>query len=137
MDGGQIFKAAFIFARLLPFRIQLFRMNQIVFEDFLKVDIRTGTIIEVHPFPNARKPSWQLLIDFGPELGKKRSSAQLTTYYTAEDLLQRQVLAVVNFPPRQIANFFSEVLVLGLEHENGGIVLLQPERPVNNGIRMS
>lgn len=112
-------------------------MNQIVFDDFLKVDIRTGTIIEVHPFPHARKPSWQLLIDFGPEIGKKRSSAQITTYYSAEELLNRQILAVVNFPPRQIANFFSEVLVLGLEHQDGGIVLLQPERRVNDGVRVS
>ena len=89
-------------------------------------------------FPNARKPAWQLLVDFGPELGLKRSSAQLTTLYTADDLLQKQVLAVVNFPPRQIANFFSEVLVLGLEQEDGaGVVLLQPERRVENGTRVS
>jgi tRNA-binding protein len=113
-------------------------MNQITFDDFINVDIRTGTIKEVHPFPNARKPSWQLLIDFGPEIGMKRSSAQLTVLYTAEDLLGKQVIAVVNFPPRQIANFFSEVLVLGLEQENGGgVVLLQPERKVENGLRMS
>jgi tRNA-binding protein len=113
-------------------------MNEISFEDFLKVDIRTGTIKEVKPFPNARKPSWQLLIDFGPEIGTKRSSAQLTTLYAAEDLVGKQVLAVVNFPPRQIANFFSEVLVLGLEQEHGaGVVLLQPERMVENGVRLS
>ncbi len=113
-------------------------MSQITFDDFMKVEIRTGTIVEVQAFPNARKPSWQLLIDFGPELGLKRSSAQLTTLYTADDLLQKQVLAVVNFPPRQIANFFSEVLVLGLEQENGaGVVLLQPERRVENGTRVS
>jgi len=113
-------------------------MNEISFEDFLRVDIRTGTIKEVKPFPNARKPSWQLLIDFGPEIGMKRSSAQLTTLYAAEDLLEKQVLAVINFPPRQIANFFSEVLVLGLEQEHGGgVVLLQPERGVENGVRVS
>ncbi|MCC6282334.1 MAG: tRNA-binding protein [Saprospiraceae bacterium] len=113
-------------------------MNPIAYDDFAKVDIRTGTIVEVNPFPNARKPSWQLLIDFGPELGLKRSSAQLTTLYSAEQLLQKQVLAVVNFPPRQIANFFSEVLVLGLEQDAGaGVVLLQPERRVENGVRMS
>ena len=113
-------------------------MNQISFDDFLKVDIRTGTIREVKPFPNARKPSWQLLIDFGSEMGLKRSSAQLTALYTAEDLLGKQVVAVVNFPPRQIANFFSEVLVLGLEQEHGGgVVLLQPERQVENGVRVS
>lgn len=113
-------------------------MSQISFDDFLKVDIRVGTIIEVQPFRQARKPAWQLLVDLGLELGLKRSSAQLTTLYTAEDLLGKQVLAVVNFPPRQIANFFSEVLVLGLEQENGGgVVLLQPERAVANGVRMS
>lgn len=113
-------------------------MNTILLEDFMKVDIRVGTIIEVQPFPNARKPSWQLLIDFGADIGVKRSSAQLTTLYSEADLLQKQVFAVVNFPPRQIANFFSEVLVLGLEQENGaGVVLLQPERAVQNGIRVS
>ena len=113
-------------------------MSQITFDDFMKVEIRTGTIVEVQAFPNARKPAWQLLVDFGPELGLKRSSAQLTTLYTADDLLQKQVLAVVNFPPRQIANFFSEVLVLGLEQEDGaGVVLLQPERRVENGTRVS
>jgi tRNA-binding protein len=113
-------------------------MSQISFDDFLKVDIRVGTIVDVQPFPNARKPAWQLQVDFGPEIGIKRSSAQLVTLYRPEDLLQRQVLAVVNFPPRQIANFFSEVLVLGVEQpEGGGVVLLQPERPVANGLRMS
>ncbi|HOY06982.1 MAG TPA: tRNA-binding protein [Saprospiraceae bacterium] len=113
-------------------------MNQVSLDDFSKIDIRTGTIKEVIPFPNARKPSWQLLIDFGPEIGMKRSSAQLTTLYAAEDLLEKQVLAVINFPPRQIANFFSEVLVLGLEQEHGsGVVLLQPERGVKNGLRVS
>ncbi|MBL7784217.1 MAG: tRNA-binding protein [Saprospiraceae bacterium] len=113
-------------------------MSQISFDDFLKVDIRVGTIVEVQPFPQARKPAWQLLVDFGPELGLKRSSAQLTTLYTSEELVGKQVLAVVNFPPRQIANFFSEVLVLGLEQEHGsGVVLLQPERKVANGAKMS
>jgi tRNA-binding protein len=108
----------------------------ITFEDFLTIDIRVGTIVEVKNFPQARKPSYQLLIDFGPEIGLKRSSAQITACYDAESLMGRQVLAVVNFPPRQIANFFSEVLTLGLETE-AGVVLLQPERPVKNGIRVS
>lgn len=113
-------------------------MSQITFDDFVAVDIRTGTIIQVEPFPNARKPAWKLHIDFGAEIGVKRSSAQLTTLYTADDLLQKQVLAVVNFPPRQIANFISEVLVLGLEQEDGaGVVLLQPERQVANGMKVT
>ena len=129
------FKRIFIFAF---YYLLSCSMNQISFDDFSKIDIRTGTIKEVNPFPNARKPSWQLLIDFGPEIGMKRSSAQLTTLYAAEDLLGKQVLAVVNFPPRQIANFFSEVLVLGLEQEHGaGVVLIQPERLVENGVRVS
>lgn len=106
------------------------------FDDFLKVDIRVGTIVEAKDFPQARKPSYQLWIDFGPELGIKRSSAQITTFYDTASLKGVQVLAVVNFPPRQIANFFSEVLTLGLETE-AGVVLLQPERAVENGIRMS
>jgi tRNA-binding protein len=106
------------------------------FEDFLTIDIRVGTIVEVKNFPQARKPSYQLLIDFGPEIGLKRSGAQITACYDAESLTGRQVLAVVNFPPRQIANFFSEVLTLGLETE-AGVVLLEPERPVKNGIRVS
>ena len=128
------FKSTFIFAQHTHTKL----MSQISFDDFLKVDIRVGTIVEVQPFPQARKPAWQLLVDFGPELGLKRSSAQLTTLYTSEDLIGKQVLAVVNFPPRQIANFFSEVLVLGLEQEYGsGVVLLQPERKVANGIKMS
>ncbi|MBK8558122.1 MAG: tRNA-binding protein [Lewinellaceae bacterium] len=111
-------------------------MNQITFEDFMKVDIRTGTILEVRIFPQARKPAYQLEIDFGQDIGIKSSSAQLTALYTPETLKGRQVLAVVNFPKLQIANFFSEVLVLGLETP-AGVVLLQPEQAVANGIRMS
>lgn len=111
-------------------------MEQISFNDFWKVELRVGTVVEVKPFPNARKPAYQLRIDFGPELGIKQSSAQITNLYQAEDLTGRQVIAVTNFPPKQIANFFSEVLVLGLEQE-GGVVLLQPERAVENGTRVS
>ncbi len=111
-------------------------MEKISFNDFWKVDLRVGTILEVNPFPNARKPAYQLRIDFGPEMGIKQSSAQLTHLYQPEDLTGRQVIAVTNFPPKQIANFFSEVLVLGLEQE-GGVVLLQPDRAVENGVRVS
>jgi len=105
-------------------------------ESFFETDIRSGTIVAVEPFPKARKPAWKLTIDFGPDLGLKRSSAQIVQLYTAENLVGRQVLAVVNFPPRQIADFISEVLVLGLETPDG-VVLLQPERPVENGVRVS
>ncbi len=111
-------------------------MEFVQFNDFLKLDIRVGTILEVKRFPQARKPAWQLNIDFGGDLGRKNSSAQITALYQPEDLVGRQVLAVVNFPPRQIANFFSEVLVLGLESESG-VVLLQPERAVENGTAVS
>lgn len=108
----------------------------ISFDDFLAVDIRVGTITEVEPFPEARKPAYKLRIDFGPELGEKKSSAQITKHYAPEDLLGRQVLAVVNFPPRQIGPMKSEVLTLGLSDANGDIVLIAPERQVPDGERM-
>lgn len=108
----------------------------ISFDDFLKVDIRVGRIVDVRPFPNARKPAYQLEIDFGPELGRRRSSAQLTQRYTADALLQKLVLAVVNFPPRQIANFFSEVLVLGVPDETGNVILVEPESEAPLGSRL-
>jgi len=104
----------------------------ITWQDFEKVDIRCGTVIEVKDFPNARKPAYQLTIDFGP-LGIKRSSAQVTNHYSKQDIVGRQVVAVVNFPVKQIANFFSECLVLGVYDENNQVVLLQPERTVGNG----
>ena len=94
----------------------------ISFDDFLRVDVRVGRIVDVQPFPNARKPAYQLRVDFGPEIGEKRSSAQLTQVYAPDELVGRQVLAVVNFPPRQIANFFSEVLVLGVPDGDGNVV---------------
>ena len=104
----------------------------ITWDDFEKIDIRAGTILEVNDFPNARKPSYQLSIDFG-ELGIKRSSAQITTLYKKDELIGRQVIAVVNFPPKQIANFFSECLVLGVYNENNEVVLLTPSLMVHNG----
>ncbi len=103
--------------------------------DFEKIDIRSGTIIEAIPFPKARNPAYRLLVDFGP-LGIKKSSAQITSLYQPEDLLGRQVLAVVNFPPKQIADFMSECLVLGIYAESGNVVLLSPERTVPNGAQM-
>lgn len=105
------------------------------FEDFMELDIRVGTIVEAIPFANARKPAYQLHVDFGSELGVKKSSAQITQHYQPEDLVGRQVLAVVNFPPRQIADFMSEVLVLGTYSE-GGVVLITPERTVANGDKL-
>jgi tRNA-binding protein len=112
-------------------------MQTITINEFNQVAIHVGTIIDVKEFPKARKPSWQLRIDFGPELGIKQSSAQITHLYGPDELLGKQILAVCNFPPRQIANFFSEVLVLGLEQADGSVVLLQPERSVSNGLRVS
>ena len=105
------------------------------FDDFMKLDIRVGTITEAKPFEKARKPAYQLRVDFGAELGVKKTSAQITDHYTPEELIGRQVLAVVNFPPRQIANFLSEVLVLGT-YSDGGVVLIAPERPVRNGDKL-
>ena len=105
-------------------------------DDFSKVDIRVGTIIDVQDFPKARKPAYQLLIDFG-ELGTKKSSAQITDLYAKDELMDRQVIAVVNFPPKQIANFMSECLVLGIVDGSEEVVLLQPERKVANGLKIS
>jgi tRNA-binding protein len=107
----------------------------ISWQDFEKIDIRCGTIIEVNDFANAKKPAYQLTIDFGKE-GIKKSSAQITHHYLKEELLNRQVVAVVNFPVKQIANFYSECLVLGVYDANNNVVLLQPERKVDNGMKV-
>ena len=107
-------------------------MPTIEWEDFEKIDIRIGTIMEVKDFPKAKKPAWQLVIDFG-ELGIKRSSAQITHLYAPDQLIGRQIMAIMNFPPKQIANFFSECLVLGVYTDKNEVVLVGPERKVENG----
>lgn len=108
----------------------------IAYDDFAKVDIRVGTIVEAEPYPEARKPAYKLKIDFGPGIGIKRSSAQITVHYKLDELVGRQVAAVVNFPPRQIGKFMSEVLTLGFPDATGNVVLLQPQQGVPNGGRM-
>ncbi len=105
-------------------------MAEITFDEFLKVDVRVGTVTRSEPFPEARKPAIKMWIDFGPGIGEKKTSAQVTAHYTPEALLGKQVMAVVNFPPRQIGKFMSEVLVLGLPDENGEIVLIGPDGAV-------
>lgn len=109
---------------------------QITYDDFAKVDIRVGTILEAAPLEGARKPALRLVIDFGPEIGTKKCSAQITVHYTPECVIGRQVAAVVNFPPRQIGKFMSEVLTLGFPDADGSVVMFAPDRVVPNGARL-
>ena len=111
-------------------------MAEISFDDFLKVDIRVGRVIRAEPFPEARKPAIKMWIDFGSDIGERKTSAQVTAHYTPESLVGRQVMGVVNFPPRQIGKFMSEVLVLGASDPDGGIVLIAPDQEVSEGERM-
>jgi len=111
-------------------------MSAITFDDFLKVDIRAGRVLRAEPYPEARKPAIKLWVDFGPEIGARKSSAQITRHYDPEALVGRMVIGVVNFPPRQIGKFMSEVLILGVPDDDGEVVLLAPEKPVSPGARM-
>ncbi len=111
--------------------------DKITFEDFAKVDIRAGTVVDAQPFPEARKPAIKLWVDFGAELGVRKSSAQITDHYAPEEVVGRTVMAVVNFPPRQIGPFMSEILVLGFGDEAGAIVLVAPDQTVPNGARLA
>jgi tRNA-binding protein len=108
-------------------------MSTITYDDFARVDIRAGTILEAAPLEGARKPAYRLLIDFGPEVGQRKSSVQITVHYQPGELIGRQVAAVVNFPPRQIGKFMSEVLTLGFPDENGSVVLIAPDKKIPNG----
>jgi tRNA-binding protein len=112
-------------------------MKEISWHDFERVQLRVGTIVDVQPFPEARKAAYKLTVDFGAEIGVRRSSAQITDLYEIEDLLQKQVLAVTNFPPRQIGPFMSECLVTGFVREDGAVVLAVPDQPCDNGLRLA
>ena len=110
-------------------------MSEISFDDFLKVDIRVGTIVRGESFPEARSPSYKLFVDFGPDIGERKTAAQITEHYTPEDLVGKQVAAVTNFPKKQIGKFMSEILVLGFPDDAGAVVLVEPNRKVTNGGR--
>ncbi len=111
-------------------------MSEITFDDFLKVDIRVGQIVKAEPYPEARKPAYKLWVDLGPEIGQKKSSAQITANYTLEELVGKKILAVVNFPPRQIGKFMSEILVLGVPDKHNEVILITPDKSVSNGGRL-
>ncbi|WP_456385102.1 tRNA-binding protein [Desulfolithobacter sp.] len=112
-------------------------MKEITWDEFTRVELRTGTIVEVEDFPEARKPAYRLVIDFGPEIGRKKSSAQITDLYDKEELLGRQIIGVVNFPPKQIGPVLSECLVTGFIRQDGSVVLAVPERKVDNGLKLA
>lgn len=128
MDVGFLF--LLILGRVLPVKLASV-------EQFFEVDIRVGTVIRVEDFPEARRPAYKVWVDFGDEVGIKKSSAQITDLYNKEELLNRQVVAVVNFPPRQVGPFRSEILILGTVQGDQSVVLLQPDRPVQNGLKIS
>ncbi len=112
-------------------------MNEISWADFEKVELRAGTIVDVQPFPEARKPAYKLFIDFGPEIGQRQSSAQITTHYEAQELIGKQIIAVVNFPKKQIGPFMSECLVTGCYREDESVILVSPTHDVPNGARLA
>lgn len=112
-------------------------MTDISWHDFQKIELRVGTITKVEAFPEARKPAWKLTVDFGATIGIRRSSAQITDHYSAEELVEKQILAVVNFPPKQIGPFMSECLVTGLVQDDGSVILAVPDTPVDNGLRLA
>lgn len=112
-------------------------MSEISWDDFAKVELRIGTIIEIAEFPEARKPAWKLTVDYGNEVGVRRASAQITDLYTRENLMGKQIVGVVNFPPKQIGPFMSECLVSGFVQADGSVVLAVPDKPVANGLRLS
>ena len=111
-------------------------MNEISWADFEKVELRVGTVVAVEPFPEARKPAYKLTVDFGPEIGLRRSSAQITVHYTADELKGRQVVGVVNFPPKRIGPFMSECLITGFYREDGSVILAVPDKPVTDGAKL-